>query len=60
MEYWQEHSNTTAIPPTSTSDFTDQYHKIEGITFGAALVFPLGSGRGSVQSWVGRPVCTHD
>ena len=37
MEYWQEGSTPTAVPPTSASDIVGQHHKIEGITFGAAL-----------------------
>ncbi len=36
MEYWWEGSASTAIPPPS--DIMGQYNKIEGITFGAALV----------------------
>jgi len=38
MEYWWEGSTSAAIPPTATSDVMDQYNKIEGITFGAALI----------------------
>lgn len=37
MEYYQEYS--TAITPTSVSDFLGQHHKIRGITIGAALVY---------------------
>jgi len=33
MEYWQEGSNSLAIPPTSTSGVVGQYDKIGGITF---------------------------
>jgi len=38
MEYWQEGSTPTAIPPTSTSDIVDQHNEIGGINFGAVLV----------------------
>jgi len=38
MGYWQEGSNSTAIPLTSTSDVMGQYSKIGGITSGADLV----------------------
>ena len=39
MEYCQESSVSTAIPPISTSDIMGQHNKIEGITFRAALIF---------------------
>jgi len=39
MEYRQEGSPPTAIPPTSTSDVVGQQNKIEGIAFGAALIY---------------------
>ena len=35
---WWEGSTYTAIPPTFNSDVMGHYHKIEVITFGAALV----------------------
>ena len=38
IEYWQEGSTSTAIPPTSASDTVCQHNKIGGITFKAALV----------------------
>ena len=38
MEYWWEGSTSTAISPTSTSDFVGQHNKIGGINFGATLV----------------------
>jgi len=41
MEYWQEGSTSAAIPQTSTSDTVGQYYKIRGVTFGAALIFPI-------------------
>jgi len=37
MEYWQEDSVSTDIPPISASDVVGQYNKIGGNTFGAAL-----------------------
>ena len=43
MEYWWEISASTAILPASTSDIVSQYHKIEGITFGAALIIEIVS-----------------
>jgi hypothetical protein len=36
-EYWQEVSTSTAVSPTSTSDFVGQHNKIGGINFGANL-----------------------
>ena len=39
MEYWQEGSASTTIPPTSITDVMGQHNNIGGITFGAALVF---------------------
>jgi len=33
-----EHSTSTAIPPTSTSDVVDQHNKTGSITFRAALI----------------------
>jgi len=39
MENQQESSPSTAIPPTSTSDFVGQYNKIGDITFRAALIY---------------------
>ena len=39
MEYWQEGSTPTAIPPTSTSDVMGQHNKTGGITFRATLVY---------------------
>jgi len=38
MEYWQEASTSTALPPTSAFDNVGQHNKIGGITFRAALV----------------------
>jgi len=38
MKYWWEGSTSTAIPPPSASDIVGQRHKIEGITFEAALI----------------------
>jgi len=38
MEYWQESSITTAIPPTSASDVMSPHNKIGGINFGAASI----------------------
>ena len=38
MEYWREGSISTAISPTSTSDFVGQHTKVGGINFGATLV----------------------
>ena len=38
MEYWQEGSPSTAIPPTCIPDIVSQDNKIGVITFGAALV----------------------
>jgi len=38
MEYRQEGSTSTAIPPTSASDVVGQNNKIGGLTFGAVLV----------------------
>ena len=40
---WWEDSTSSSIPPTSTSDTVDQQNKIEGITFGAAIVEVLVS-----------------
>jgi len=38
MKYWWEGSSPTAIPPTPISDVVGQLNKIEGITFGTALI----------------------
>jgi len=38
MEYCQEGSTSTFIPPTSTFDVVGQHNKIGGIIFGAALL----------------------
>jgi len=39
MEYWWEGSTSTAAPPPPpASDTVGQHNKIEGITFGTALV----------------------
>jgi len=38
MECWQEGSNSTAVPQTTTSDVVGQHNKIGGVTFGAALI----------------------
>jgi len=38
IEYWQEDSTSTAIPPTYTSDFVGQHNKMGGVTFRAALI----------------------
>jgi len=35
MKYWWEVSNSTAIPPTFTSEIEGQHNKIGGITFRA-------------------------
>ena len=40
-EHWWEGSAAIIIPPTSASDVRDQYNKIGGIHFGAALVTVL-------------------
>ena len=39
--YWWEGSTSAAIRPASASDVVDQHCKIEGITFGAAMVIFL-------------------
>jgi len=39
MEYWQEGSISTAVPPTSASNVMGQNNKIGGITFRESLVF---------------------
>jgi len=41
MEFWQEVSTSTAIPPISASDVIGQQNKTRGITFRATLVFYL-------------------
>ena len=41
MEYWLGGSASTARSPASASDVVDQHSKIEGITFGAAMVIFL-------------------
>jgi len=41
IEYWQEGSMSTAIPPTSASAFLSHHHKIGGITFGTGLVVQM-------------------
>ena len=38
MENWWEGSSSTAVPPTSASDFVHQHNKVKGITFRAALL----------------------
>jgi len=38
MEYSQEGSASTAMPPTFISEFMGQCHKVGGITFRAAFV----------------------
>ena len=38
MEYCQEGSTSTVLPPTSASNVTGQHNKIGSIIFGAALV----------------------
>ena len=38
MEYWWEGSTCTTIPPTFTSSILGQHHKVEAITFKAALI----------------------
>jgi len=38
MEYWQEGSTSTALPPTSVSDTVGKHYKTRGITFRAALI----------------------
>ena len=38
MEYRWEGSTSTAIPPTTTSDFAGQHDNMGGFGFGAALV----------------------
>ena len=47
MEYWKEVTNSTAIPPTSTSDIMGHHNKIEGITFSSTLTimkkYPLNN-----------------
>jgi len=40
MEYLQEDSASTVIPPTSASDVMDQHNERGGITFGATLIYP--------------------
>jgi hypothetical protein len=39
--YWRKGSTSTAITPASASEVAGQHNKIQGITFGAPLVFPL-------------------
>ena len=38
IEYWWESTASTAISPTSASEFVGQHNKIGGITFRAAIV----------------------
>jgi len=45
MEYWREGSTSTAVSPTSTSNIVGQHNKIGDITFGAAYVLGLFSGK---------------
>ena len=44
MEYWQEGSGCSAILPTSAVSDMGQYDKIEGTTFGVALLFRFRMG----------------
>jgi len=44
MEYWQEDSASTDIPPPSASDVVGKHNKIRGITFVAALIFRMDDG----------------
>ena len=39
MEYWQDGSTSTAIPPILVSDSMDQQNEIGGITFEAVLIY---------------------
>ena len=43
MEYGWEGSTSTAISPTSASNFVGQHNKIRGIIFRAALVDCMGA-----------------
>jgi len=45
MEYWQEGTTFTAVPPTSTSDVMGQHKIVGSITFEAAFVIPDCSGQ---------------
>lgn len=38
MEYWQEGSASTAMPPTFASDILGLHNKVGGVTFRATLI----------------------
>lgn len=53
MEYWQEDSASTDIPPPSASDVVGKHNKIGGITFAATLIVIVGqmASRESLFIW---------